>query len=122
MQIKPDKLKAWMFKVAIHRYNSLYKKNKLKVNLKNEDIQLFLPALEQVESSLLEKEQARELAKALKELQPTFQQLLILKYYMNFSYSEISDILKVTENHVKTYLQRARKSLKKVWEEKGYGK
>lgn len=121
-QIYPSKLKAWMFKVAIHRYYSLYNKNKTTINLNDEDLHFFLPALEHVESSLLEKELTKELANALKNLQSTFQQLLILKYYMDLSYKEISDILDVKESHVKTYLQRARNTLKKVWEEKGYGK
>ncbi|MCM3709544.1 RNA polymerase sigma factor [Sporosarcina luteola] len=119
-QIEPKKMRAWMFKVAIHRYYSLYNKNKSVVRLSHEDLELLLPVFEHVESHLTMKEQANELVGALQELQTNFQQLLILKYYMELSYKEISEILDVKETIVKTYLQRARKSFKKIWEEKGY--
>lgn len=119
-QIEPEKMRAWMFKVAIHRYYSLYNKNKSVVRLNQEDLELLIPALEHVEKNLLMKEQANELEAALQELQPKFQQLLILKYYMELSYKEISEVFDVKETFVKTYLQRARKSFKKIWEEKGY--
>jgi RNA polymerase sigma factor (sigma-70 family) len=119
-QIEPEKMRAWMFKVAIHRYYSLYNKNKSVVRLNEEDLERLLPAFVHVESHILTKEQVSDLEEVLHELQPTFQQLLILKYYMELSYKEISEILDMKETHVKTYLQRARKTFKKIWEEKGY--
>ncbi|MFF5995406.1 RNA polymerase sigma factor [Lysinibacillus sp. KU-BSD001] len=119
-QIEPEKMRAWMFKVAIHRYYSLYNKNKSVVRLNHDDLERLKTVFEHVESDLLMKEQANELVEALQGLQPKFQQLLILKYYMELSYKEISEILDVKETLVKTYLQRARKSFKKIWEEKGY--
>lgn len=119
-QIEPEKMRAWMFKVAINRYYSLYNKNKSVVRLSEEDLERLLPVFEHVESDILTKEKASELEEVLHVLQPTFQQLLILKYYMELSYKEISEILDVKETQVKTYLQRARKSFKKIWEEKGY--
>ena len=117
-QIEPEKMRAWMFKVAIHRYYSLYNKNKTIVYLNEEDLERLKPAIEHVELNLLTKEEARELVEAMHGLQPTFQQLLILKYYMDFSYKEISEILSLKETSVKTYLQRARSTFKKNWEEK----
>ena len=119
-QIEPEKMRAWMFKVAIHRYYSLYNKNKSVVRLNHDDLERLKTVFEHVESDLLMKEQANELVEALQGLQPKFQQLLILKYYMELSYKEISEILDVKETLVKTYLQRARKSFKKIWEDKGY--
>ncbi|WP_431029842.1 RNA polymerase sigma factor [Lysinibacillus sp. LZ02] len=119
-QIEPEKMRAWMFKVAIHRYYSLYNKNKSIVTLNHDDLERLKTIFEHVESHLLMKEQANELVEALQGLQPKFQQLLILKYYMELSYKEISEILDVKETLVKTYLQRARKSFKKIWEDKGY--
>lgn len=119
-QIEPEKMRAWMFKVAINRYYSLYNKNTSMVTLSEVDLERLLPVFEHVESNILTKEKARELEEVLHVLQPTFQQLLILKYYMELSYKEISEILDVKETQVKTYLQRARKSFKKIWEEKGY--
>src|SRR5690554_6259823 len=73
-QIEAGKIRAWMFKVAIHRYYSLYKRQKSMVTITDEDMELFIPALEHVESSLLEKERAKLLTQCLQQLQPTFQQ------------------------------------------------
>ena len=44
-QIEPEKMRAWMFKVAIHRYYSLYNKNKTVVMLNHEDLESLIPAL-----------------------------------------------------------------------------
>jgi RNA polymerase sigma-70 factor (ECF subfamily) len=120
-QIQPEKIRAWMFKVAIHCYYSLYNKNKTIVQLKEVDLEKLMPAIEDVGFSLLTKEMASELDEALQELQPMFQQLLILKYYMGFSYKEISEILSMKETNVKTYLHRARNTFKKIWEVKFNG-
>ena len=38
-QIQPKKIRAWMFKVAIHRYYSLYNKNKTIVQLNEVDLE-----------------------------------------------------------------------------------
>lgn len=121
-QIEPKKMRAWMFKVAIHRYYTLYNKNKTIVHLNEEDLEKLKPVIEHVELNLLTKEMASELREVIQGLQPTFQQLLILKYYMEFSYREISDILNMKETTIKTYLQRARNSFKKMWEDKCNGK
>lgn len=117
-QVERDKMRAWMFKVAIHRYYLLYNKNKTLVALNEEDLEKLKPIIENVEVTLLTKEVANELLETLQKLPPVFQQLLILKYYKEFSYKEISDILSIKETNVKTYLQRARKSFKKIWEDK----
>lgn len=119
-QIEPEKMRAWMFKVAINRYYSLYNKNTSVVTLSEVDLERLLPVFEHVEINILTEEKVSELKKVLHVLQPTFQHLLILKYYMDLSYKEISEILNMKETQVKTYLQRARKSFKKIWEEKGY--
>ncbi|WP_343216266.1 RNA polymerase sigma factor [Clostridium frigoris] len=41
--------------------------------------------------------------------------LLILKYNMDLSYKEISNVLDINESTVKTYLFRAREQFKNKW-------
>ncbi|MDM8311423.1 MULTISPECIES: sigma factor-like helix-turn-helix DNA-binding protein [Clostridium] len=43
---------------------------------------------------------------------------MIFKYDFCLSYKEISELLDIKENTVRTYLFRAREQFKKVWEEK----
>lgn len=48
LQIEPEIMRAWMFKVAMHRYYSLYNKNKTIVQLSEEDLERLKPAIEHV--------------------------------------------------------------------------
>ncbi|MGN7479032.1 RNA polymerase sigma factor [Solibacillus silvestris] len=115
-QVQTGKLRAWLFKVALHRYYTLYNKNKKSVYLGDEEMQKFQSSLN-IEELLLIEEQNEKLREALQGLSPTYQQLLMMKYFMELSYKEMAAILDVSENHIRTYLQRARKTLKKQWED-----
>ena len=114
--IQHDNLRAWLFKVALNRYYTLYNKQKRTTLIGDEEIEKLKTALDDVEQHYLQKEQNAKINEALLGLQPTFQQLLLMKYDMELSYKEIAAILAVSESHVKTYLQRARKAFKKQWE------
>lgn len=115
-QIQAKNLRAWLFKVALHRYYTLYNKNKRSVSLSNDEMQQFQSSLN-IEEHLLIDEQNQTLHRALQGLSSTYQQLLIMKYFMDLSYKEMASILDVSENHIRTYLQRARQALKKKWED-----
>lgn len=116
-KIDAGNLRAWLFKVAIHRYYTLYNKQKRTIHFSDEELAQLLPALENIEFTILQKEQNRLLQQAMDTLNPTYQQLLIMKYYMDLSYKEMATILEVSDSHIKTYLMRARKALKAQWEE-----
>ena len=51
---------------------------------------------------------------ALKKLAEKYREVLILKYFEEMSYEEISDILKIPEGTVATRLNRAKQALKAV--------
>ena len=115
-QIQAENLRAWLFKVALNRYYTLYNKRKPIVFLTDEELAQFQCSLN-LEQQLLLEEQNEKLRKALQGLSDTFSQLLVMKYFMELSYKEMASILDVSENHIRTYLQRARKALRKQWEE-----
>lgn len=114
-QIKRDSLRAWLFKVALHRYYTLYNKKKSVVFLTDDELAQFQSSLN-IEEQMIANEQHEKLRKALQGLSDTFSQLLVMKYFMNLSYKEMASILDVSENHIRTYLQRAKKALRKQWE------
>lgn len=114
--IRHDNLRAWLFKVALNRYYTLYNKQKRATLIGDNEIEKLKIALDDAEQHYLQKEQHAKINEALQGLQPAFQQLLLMKYDMELSYKEIAAILAVSESHVKTYLQRARKAFKKQWE------
>lgn len=115
-QINADKLRAWLFKVALHRYYTLYNKKKTQAFLTDEEIMQFQSSIN-IEEQLILGEQNMKLRETLQKLPQNFQQLLVMKYFMELSYKDMAAILDVSENHIRTYLQRARKALRKQWEE-----
>jgi RNA polymerase sigma-70 factor (ECF subfamily) len=114
-QIQVEHLRAWLFKVALHRYYTLYNKKKSVVFLTDEELAQFRSSLN-IEQQIIVDEQHKKLRTALQGLSESFSQLLVMKYFMELSYKEMAAILDVSENHIRTYLQRARKALRKQWE------
>lgn len=114
--IQPENLRAWLFKVALNRYYTMYNNQKRTTIFGEDEIEKLKSALDDVEQQYLQKEQNKKVFEVLQRLQPKFQQLLLMKYDMDLSYKEIAAILAVSESHVRTYLQRARKTFRKEWE------
>ncbi|GLX71143.1 RNA polymerase sigma factor [Paenibacillus glycanilyticus] len=108
--IVPDKLTAWLYRVALNRYFDMLRKRKKIMYLVEDDI---LGPSEIPEDVLLQKEQREEIELVMESLTPIFKQLLILKYELDFSYREIAELIGIREEMVKTYLYRARKQFQR---------
>lgn len=114
--IHADRVRAWLFKVAINNYYNLYSKKKTMVHLTSEELEIIKPSSNSTEEVYLTKQNKKELMRALNKLKPAYKNLLILKYYMDLSYKEIASILEISEHNVKVYLYRARNTFKQIWE------
>lgn len=114
--IHEDKIRAWLFKVAINSYYNLYRKKKTIVQLTSEEIEILRPSIGSTEDFYLTEETREELMQALNELKPAYKNLLVLKYFLDVSYKEIASILEMSEQNVKIYLYRARNMFKQIWE------
>lgn len=68
---------------------------------------------EEPEVLLLQKEKREEIDRVMEELPALHRQLLIMKYELDLSYQEISGLLGIKADLVKTYLYRARKQFQK---------
>ncbi|WP_433944461.1 RNA polymerase sigma factor [Paenibacillus sp. SN-8-1] len=115
--IKPDKMSAWLFKVAIHAYYDLCRRSKR---------QASLPSLEELVSTeflpeewLTSQEDRQEVQKVLEKLSPVHKQVLELRYRQEMSYKEIGESLDLKPNNVKTYLSRAKKQFAKIYRRSG---
>lgn len=69
------------------------------------------------ESSVLKIEKKEEVTTTLEHMKENFRLLLILKYDTNLSYKEISVLLGMKIETVRTYLYRARIEFRKIWRE-----
>ncbi len=66
---------------------------------------------------LYKKIQAVQIASHVEKLDQIYQDVIILRYFEDRSYTEISDILKIREGTVATLLHRAKKKLKVLIED-----
>jgi RNA polymerase sigma factor (sigma-70 family) len=64
-----------------------------------------------VESMVINQEEKIAIDRALQKLNSIEQKLFKMKYEEGYSYKEISGLLDLKENTIKTYLYRARKKL-----------
>lgn len=115
--IQTDKLSSWLFKVAINKYYDLCRKNNryIHVSIDEEIFKESLTDKNLSEDYLLNLERKEEILKVLNSISDIQKNLLIFKYELDLSYKEISELLDINENTVKTYLFRAREQFKKMW-------
>lgn len=108
-------LKAWMFKVSLNKFYTLYKKSKTKVSLTNELCSTLKNDFEisHVDNSI-------DINSVLSKMNEAQKNLLILKYELGLSYANIGNLLNITEASAKTFCYRARNTFKKIWESEKY--
>ena len=110
-------ISSWLFKVSMNNYKNKIKRGKI-INLVSVNEERFYENLAadcNVEEKILKKEMYLKVRTILNELKEEYKSLLIFKYEINLSYKEISVLLGVDENTIKTYLYRARNKFKKEW-------
>lgn len=111
-------LKTWLYQIAIntckdylgswhHRYITLTNK----VNI------LSKSHRDQPEKNLLESETSNYIANGIMSLPPKYREVIILYYYEGLNFREISTVLNVNENTLKSRMRRAKKLLKNKFEE-----
>ena len=123
--IDEEKIISWMFKVSINKYYNLYNKNKKMskyISVTDDNILRKIATDTLTEEYVLNNEYREHVNKALNLIKPSYRNLLVLKYFMDLSYKDISKLLDFSEDKVKTYIYRARNKFREVWEELNYGR
>lgn len=110
--IQPNKIKAWMFRVALNQFYNKYRKSK-PINHLSEELMATLSDTDKY-TNLELKIQIEKTFSKMKEGQKN---ILILKYYMGMSYKEMSKILDIGEGSIRTLSYRARKEFINLWED-----
>jgi RNA polymerase sigma factor (sigma-70 family) len=107
--IKVDYLESWLFKVAVnHHYDLCRKYSRQKEIILTFNIEKLIEDFTP-EKKLMQKEASTDVHFLLEKIKPQYRQLLLLKYSTNLKIKEISEILNIKEDSVKTLLYRARK-------------
>lgn len=114
---------SWIYRIAHNEIVSYFRKEKRRSGVLTKDdlIGLFENITDAADVIALECEQhtAMEIQAALDRLEPKYRDVIVLKFFEEKSYEEISDILLIPQGTVATLINRAKKKIK-IFLEKSY--
>lgn len=106
--IRTPKVRGWLIRVALNIFHDHYRKNKHILLGWEEDL-ITIYSKDSPEDILISNENWTLIQEILSKMKPRFRELIFLKYILNLNYQEISSLLDMKLNTVKTYLARARR-------------
>lgn len=115
------KFSSWLFSIAHNETISYWRKNKKelgKPDIEDEAIEYLLKDDFDISEKLDEKNMQEAVRKGISHLDFRYREVLQLRYLNEYSYEEISDIIRKPVNTVGTLINRAKKQLKKEMEGK----
>lgn len=119
--IEINSFKAWIYRITINKCKDIIKSSVIKKLIYNIDLFNVLKAKElSPEVNIVRKNEEEYLANCVLSLPVKYREVIILYYYEHFSIGDISKILKLKKNTIKTRLNRARIKLKSEMERGGY--
>ncbi len=106
-------IKTWLYRITINRCRDELRRWSIRtLFFKSEGIEESIPhGGLSPDKKLIEKEKEQELGIVILSLPVKFREVIILFYYQEKSIEEISHLLELTQNTVKTRLFRARKKI-----------
>ena len=110
------RLSSWLFRIVHNHTISYWRRNKR--SKESPTITLSDKMLQVISDDIRvdgDDENIEErIQKAVQGLPEKYKEVLVLKYFENMSYEDISDVLRIPEGTVATRLNRARKALEKT--------
>jgi RNA polymerase sigma factor (sigma-70 family) len=107
--------KTWLIRITVNRCKDVIKSWPFK-NLYITDFFRFKQATSPYSHQVFGDEENEQISMQVLELPIKLREVIILFYYQDLSIDEISDLLKINQNTVKTRLHRARHKLKEAFE------
>ncbi len=111
------KFSSWLYRIAHNQAVDFLKSHKKTQVLEEEENGLWSGKM-LLEDMAIKNMEAEDLKRKMKKLDEKDREILVLYYWEEKSYEEISDILKLPAGTVGVYLQRAKKKFKVLLEEK----
>ena len=117
---KKSTLKTWVYSITKNTITDFLRKRKL--NILSFGNLLKLQGKGKIDGSVFENEESlvkeeRDLFEALKRLKGDEREIIHLRYFSELSIKEISEVLKMNENTVKTKIKRALEKMKVILED-----
>ena len=103
---------TWLLSIAAHYcIDQIRRGRRLVVSLEDLPVPDVPDAAPGLEATLSLKEEQRRVREALQTLEPTDRAAVVMYYWYDFSYEEISQALSLTVSAIKSRLHRARRSM-----------
>ena len=117
----PARFETWLYRVTVNRAR-MHLRRKRPCSEEWESIEerlerLPLPDENQPEETVLQRDRARRLWRAVDDLPDTHRIAVVLRYQQALSYSEIADVLGISIGTVKSRLSRAKQKLYEILKE-----
>ncbi len=119
--VKCNKTRAFLVILVRNLSINIYNKRKQKKSIPIDNLIEILPEEENVtlDFQIIRLEEAEEMARRLAELEDSYADILTLKYFYEYSNSEIAELIDLTEGNVRVQLHRAKQAMKKLLLEEG---
>lgn len=114
---------SWVYRIAHNEAINYLKRRNKQRTMSWEDIVTVKDRLDSAnqddspQEAWVRRERRDEVRAALKKLSPKYREVILLRYYFDHSYEEMSDILAKPVNTVGTLLSRAKKRLLEILSE-----
>jgi len=114
------KFSSWIYRIAHNEGVNYLKKAARRKDISLKYLDFTVPAPDDCsENQSTREETKRKIQKCLGELKPKYREPLVLYYFEEKSYQEISDILRIPKGTVGTLISRGRSVLKAIYQKKG---
>lgn len=117
-----QKFSPWIYRIAHNEAVNLLKKNSGKpfnFDIFGETFFIHPKAKENSENEAEREILKRHLDEILNDLDPKYREIIVLYFYEDLSYKDISDILKIPVSLVGVRIQRGKEQIKNLLKEKG---
>lgn len=112
-------LKTYLFTISKCRAINWIKKEKKNLKVEFDERYMTNNNIEDLDETLLRKENAKNIHKAMSNLKAEYETVIYLKDFQGMSYKEICKIMNKTMPQVKVLIHRARKALAKMIKKEG---
>jgi RNA polymerase sigma-70 factor (ECF subfamily) len=106
---------TWLLSIAAHHCIDQIRRRRPVVSVEELPVPDLPDGSVNLETKLSKKEERIKIRNLLNALEPTDRATVIMYYWYDFSYAEISQALKLTESAVKSRLHRARRLMSQRW-------
>ena len=116
-----SELKTWIYRIAINKSKDYLRSFSTRwKNLMKMQSNFVEEQAADAEMAVMEGESQTELGALVLQLPIKYREIIILFYYKEFTVEEISHILQLNKNTIKTRLNRGRSKIKDLMVERGY--